>query len=218
MCKFGLVFGSLSVGLSPGIASLALQTQVLFTILFSALIFKTKITPKQILGTLTSLTGMGIIAFQEHGGGNILGFAFILCAAVVWAFSNILYRKAKDVDAFALTIWMGIFPPLPFFALSVGVDGWDSVLHTLTHFDTKLTLCLGFIVVCASWIGSTCWAYLFKKYDASVVAPYSLLIPVFGILTSWLFLGESYSPMAMVACAIIFAGLIINQWPIKKNA
>lgn len=215
--KFSFVFGSISLGFSPGIASLTLQTQALFTIILSALIFKTKIQTKQIVGTLVSLSGIAMIAFQQHASGSLLGFILILCGAIMWSVSNILYRKAKDTDAFALTIWMSLFPPIPFFFGSLGFEGWDIMKDVITHLNVKMFWCLAFIVVFSTWIGGTCWAYLFKKYDASVVAPYSLLIPVFGIMTSWMFLGEKYTVVTIIACLIIFSGLVINQWPARKS-
>ncbi|NBT85821.1 MAG: hypothetical protein EBT45_04915 [Alphaproteobacteria bacterium] len=45
------------------------------------------------------------------------------------------------------------------------------------------------------------------------MAPYSLLIPVFAIVSSWLCLGESMSLLAIFASVLIFLGLVINQWP-----
>lgn len=218
IAKFSFVFGSIAVGLSPGIGSLTLQTQALFTIILSAIIFKTKIQTKQIVGMVVALGGIAMIGLQQQATGNLLGFVLILCGAVMWSISNILYSKAKHADAFALTVWMSLFPPIPYFIGSLGFEGWEIIKDVLTNFSMKMFWCLTFMIGFSTLLAGTCWAYLFKKYDASVVAPYSLLIPVFGILTSWIFLGEKYTMMTVMACLVIFTGLVINQWPARKVA
>ena len=213
---FSFVHGSIAVGLSPGIASLSLQTQAIFTMVLSAIIFRSKISGRQITGIGIAFLGILVIGLEQHGSESFLGFIFILCGAFMWAISNILLRSAKHANAFALTIWMGIIPPLPMLGAGVYMDSYDSIVEVIQSLSYKSYLALAYAVIVASWIGTTCWNYLFKKYDASVVAPYSLLTPIFGITCSWLLLGERYSLTTMLACFVVLVGLAINQLPGKK--
>ncbi len=210
--KFSFVFWSLNFGFSPGLASLLLQTQVLFTLILSKVFFKSQISQKQVIGMIVAFLGIGVVAQETNSNTNIPGFICIMMAAALWASANMLFRRAKNVDALSLVIWMGLIPPLPLLGLSFAIEGYDAIKDSLTHMTYNGFLSLAFIVIAATWIGTTLWAYLFKIYDASVVAPYALLIPVFGISFSWLVFDETYSLVTMLGCLLILGGLLINQW------
>ncbi len=217
VCKFSFVFLSLYFEFSPGLASLVLQTQVLFTIILSKIFFKSQVSPRQALGMVIAFMGIGLIAQQTGGQANIIGFACIMIAALFWAFANMFFRKAKNVDAFGLVIWMGLVPPLPLLGLSFIFEGPELIIESLRHISMKGVLSLAFIVVAGTWIGSTLWAYLFKLYDAAIVVPYALLIPVFGMTLSWMVFREAYTLTTFSGCLLVFAGLIINQWHKAKK-
>ena len=65
-------------------------------------------------------------------------------------------------------------------------------------------------------IGSTLWGILLRNYNPSLVAPYSLLIPIFGISFGHVLLGEQFTPVTYAACGLVFFGLIVNQWGMQK--
>jgi O-acetylserine/cysteine efflux transporter len=57
------------------------------------------------------------------------------------------------------------------------------------------------------------WAYLLKLYPASVVAPFSLLVPLFGVASAALVFGEAFGPLRVVGIALILAGLAAVALP-----
>ena len=215
--KMSFIFWSLYLGLSPGIAALTLQTQVLFTIILAKIFFNNRVSLQQAIGVSIAIAGMVMIGVEMQGQASFTGFLCILCAALCWSFTNILYTKAKDVETFPLIIWTGLIPPLPLFGLSLGFEGWDTILYSITHVTWVGLTALTFTVVAATWIGATCWALLFRKYPATMIAPYALLIPVVAIILSMIFLDDVYSNITLTASAIVFLGLIINQWPRKSG-
>lgn len=217
--KMALVFLSIYLGLATGLASLLLQSHVLFTIIFSKIIYKAKISQRQALGMVISFLGMVLIAQELGGSANLGGFVCIIISAVFWAVSNILFQKAGKVDAFPLIIWIGLIPPLPLMGLSLLFDPMpQGYMDILSNVSMKGISGMAFIIIAATWIGTTCWAYLFKKYDASIVAPYALLIPVFGISSSFIVYDEHYTIITLMGCLSVFLGLLINQWPARKKA
>jgi O-acetylserine/cysteine efflux transporter len=48
------------------------------------------------------------------------------------------------------------------------------------------------------------------------VAPFALLSPATGILSSALILGEVFGPVRYAGMALILAGLAVIVWPIRK--
>lgn len=211
--KFALMFMGIYVGMPAGLASLVLQSQVFFTIGLSMLFLGSRITFFQVLGMVLAFCGIGTIAWQMHAQSSIIGFLFILSAAFFWGVSNILYRKAGNVDMFSLTVWTSLIPPLPMLGCSLFFEGTDAVGAVCTQITWVGIASLVFAACISTWIGTTLWGTLLKNYDASIVAPFSLLVPVFGLSSTWLFLGEEFSLITFGACSLVFIGLIINQCP-----
>ncbi|MBX3456912.1 MAG: EamA family transporter [Candidatus Paracaedibacteraceae bacterium] len=213
--KFTLMFMGIHYGMSAGLASLVLQSQAFFTLLFSFLIFKSKIKPNQLIGMTIAAVGMILIAVDTQDQSSTLGFILILSAAVAWGIANILYRMVGDVDMFAMTAWSSVIPPIPMFLVSVYSEGWDVVIASIQTMTTIGWLCLAYTACVSSWVGATLWAVLIKSYPPHKVAPFSLLVPVFGITFASLILGEQFTQMNMIASAMIFVGLIVNQWRVQ---
>jgi O-acetylserine/cysteine efflux transporter len=44
------------------------------------------------------------------------------------------------------------------------------------------------------------------------VAPFGLLVPIFGVFSGWLFMGEAFGPQRLLGAAFVFAGLIVINW------
>jgi O-acetylserine/cysteine efflux transporter len=64
-----------------------------------------------------------------------------------------------------------------------------------------------YLALVSTLLGFGIWGFLLRTYSASVVAPFSLLVPIFGMSTSALFLGESFGPLRLLGAALVVAGL-----------
>lgn len=188
---------------------------VLFTVVLSTLLLKTDLNFNQILGMLISFGGIFIIGTDIQENATFIGFIMIVTAAFSWAVSNILFKKTGPVDMFALVVWTSLIPPIPLFILSYIFEGPTVILSSLQNISWIGCLCILFITGVATLVGSTLWGKLLQSYDASIVAPFSLLIPIFGISSSWLVLGEQLTSTTAVASIVVLIGLVINQWQPK---
>lgn len=217
IAKFALMFLGIYLGVSAGIASLLLQTQAFFTIIFSILIFKSRITFQQILGMVIAFSGIFLIGVESHGTASLAGFFLLIISAFFWAISNIITKQAGTIDMFPLVIWTSLIPPLPMLGLSFTFEGTDVLAQTWAHLTWGGIISALYTAWVATWLGATLWSKLLSWYSPAVVAPYSLLIPVFAIVFCWIFLGESMSLLAIFASSLILLGLLINQWPRAAN-
>lgn len=215
--KFSLTTLGMNAGMSPGLTSLVLQTQVFFTLALSFIFFQKNIRKRQILGMFIAFSGIVLIGISNGGTTSIMGFVMIVGAAFAWASSNILFQKAGSVDMFPLVVWTCLIPPVPLFILSYFFEGPTVIVESISSISFNTILCLIFSAWGSTWIGSTLWATLLRRYNAARVAPYSLLIPVFGLTSSWALVGETFSGTTIIATALIFLGLIINQWKIIRR-
>lgn len=217
VAKFGFMFLGIHVGMSAGLASLVLQSQAFFTIILSVVLLKDQIHTNQILGMLIAFIGITLIGVNLHEGSTLLGFLLIIAAAISWAFCNILFKLAGNVNMFSLVIWTSLIPPLPMYLLSLTFEGTHALPDTLSQMTSLGWACLIFTACGSTWIGSTLWGVLLRTYDASLVAPYSLLIPMFGISFGHFLLGEQFTFSIYASCGLVFFGLLVNQWGARKT-
>lgn len=217
VAKFGFMFLGLHMGMSAGLASLVLQSQAIFTTALSVLLLSDKIKPNQIIGMLVAFSGIASIGINLQEGGTFLGFLLILGAAISWAYCNILFKLAGKVNMFSLVVWTSLIPPIPMYLLSVVFEGPGALPQMLSQMTPMGWACLLFTACGSTWVGSTIWGILLRTYDTSLVAPYSLLIPIFGISFGHILLGEQFTPITYGACGLVFLGLVINQWGIGKT-
>jgi O-acetylserine/cysteine efflux transporter len=75
-----------------------------------------------------------------------------------------------------------------------------------------------YLTVCATIMGYGGWGKLLKTYPASAVAPFSLLIPVFGTICAYLVMGETFGPQRLAGMAFILVGLAVVVMPGSRFA
>jgi O-acetylserine/cysteine efflux transporter len=147
----------------------------------------------------------------------LLPVVLTLCAALGWAFGNVCSRQARAPKPLHLTLWMSIVPPLPMLVLSLLFEGPQRIAGALR---TSLTpealpsvLGLLYIVVIATGLGYGIWNVLLSRHPSSVVAPFSMLVPVVGVLSSWLFFDELPDLVELVAGVAVVGGVLYASRP-----
>lgn len=208
--KFSLLFIGMDVGVSPGLASLLLQSQVFFTVALAAIFYGTRPRPAQIAGILLAFAGMAVIATTVDASFTYLGLGLVLASALAWAFSNMLTRKAGDVDMLALMVWASLIPPIPLAIISLASEGWERDMAALQALSWQGIGAVAYIAYLATIFGFGVWGLMIRKHGLSTVAPFSLLVPVFGMSFSALVLGESFGPMRLAGALLVVCGLILT--------
>ncbi|MEN8236469.1 MAG: EamA family transporter [Pseudomonadota bacterium] len=216
IAHFSLIFIALYLGMPGGLASVVLQSQILFTIVFSCLWLKSRLNLMQFLGVLVALIGMGLIGLQTGISGNLIAFVLLVAAAATISVANVMYKKIGDVNMLSLVVWSSLIPPLPMFALSLYFEGWTQIVHCCQCMSWISAAAIGYTSLVSTLLGLSVWAYLMNRNDPSHVVPFSLMIPVFGLSSTALFLGESLDFITVSACTVVMLGLGINQWPVLK--
>ena len=63
--------------------------------------------------------------------------------------------------------------------------------------------------------GYGAWAWLLARHPAVTIAPIALLVPLFGMAASALWLGEPLPAWKLSAAGLVMAGLAVNLlWPL----
>jgi O-acetylserine/cysteine efflux transporter len=144
---------------------------------------------------------------------TVLGFSLVMAASFFWAIGNIIMRGASKTDMLPLIAWLSIIPPLPLLGMSFVFEGQERIVQAMTHMNWMGVGSVVYLTVFATFIGYGGWGKLLKTYPASMVAPFSLLIPVFGTVSAYLVVGETFGPMRLLGMALILAGLAVIVLP-----
>lgn len=218
--QYALLFPAMAYGMPPGLASIVIQIQAFFTILIAALFLRERPTMRQLLGAGTAGIGLLVIGVNLGVDVTVLGLGLSIASAISWAFGNVLLRRVGQVDMLPLIAWLSLIPPLPLLGISLIMEG-PAALNTAVHSVTWLTggavLYIAFI---STIVGFAIWGHLLKMYPAGTVAPFALLVPIFGAGSSALVLGERFGSIRLIGMALVMAGLavIALPWPLKRPA
>ena len=213
--QFGVLYFAIDGRISPGLASLVIQTQVFFTIGFAMFFAKERLRTYQMLAVLVAMTGLGIIALHTDATTTFLGLALVVFTGFSWGVANTVSRRAGSINMLAYVVWASAFAIPPLFAISFLFEGgWGHMSTSLT--SAPVGAWAG--VLWQSWgntiFGYSAWAWLLSKHPAAVVAPAPLLVPIFGMGAAAYFLGEPLPLWKILAAGLVIVGLIINLfWP-----
>ncbi|CAG4907339.1 EamA family transporter [Paraburkholderia gardini] len=217
--QFAFLFTAMYVGMPAGLASLVLQAQAFFTLLFAVMFLNERLRVQNLAGLLIAAVGLAVIGMQGGHSMTLAGFVLTLCAAVSWALGNIVTKKAGKVDLVGLVVWASLIPPVPFFVLSYCLEGPQRIGAALTGIGAQSIFAIVYLAFIATLLGYGLWSRLLSRYPASQVAPFSLLVPIVGLASASLFLDEHLSQAQIVGAALVMAGLAVNVfggWVVQR--
>ncbi|WP_210496192.1 EamA family transporter [Microvirga antarctica] len=215
VAQFGLLFAAISLGMPASLASLVMQAQVFFTILFAALLMGERPGPHQIVGGIVACLGLILIAWPRLTGSGAVPFAMTVVAAACWGVANIISKRAGRIDMLGFVVWSSLIAPIPLMGLSLLLDGPDRVVASLLDLNVGTLAAVAYLAYPTTVFAFAIWAYLLSRHPAATVTPFALLVPVAGILGSALILGEVMRPLEAVGGAIIVLGLAINVFGLR---
>lgn len=207
--QFAFLFSAIRVGMSPGLASLVMQCQVFFTLGLASYIFKDKVSLIKILGALISFSGLGLVAFHTEGDITLFGLLLTLMASFSWATGNILSKKVGSVPAFSLVVW-GSLAAIPFLLLmSILFEGPSLISASLQHLSWVSIVSVSYIAYVSTHLAYSLWSYFLKIYPITQIAPFTLLVPIFGFFGAVVVLHEPFPTWKIGASILLIFGLCI---------
>ena len=216
--QFAFLFTAMKVGMPAGIASLVLQSQVLFTLLFAAVLLREHWLAHQPFTLGVSALGLILLATQQgQSGMTLAGFLLTICAAACWGLGNIINRHIShqaSLNLLSLVVWSALIPPLPFFIASYWLEGPTVMVNSLLHLQWHSILAVVYLALIATLYGYVAWGRLLRTYPVAQVAPLTLLVPLVGLLCARLFLNEQLTHWQWIGILLVLSGLLLNIfWP-----
>src|SRR5690606_24240880 len=163
------LFLAMKNDITPGLASLVVQSQIFFTIGLSMRTSGERVRAYQWAALALATSGIALIFVNTEGGTTPLGLGLVLGAALCWALGNITARKAGGAPMLRYLGWSGIFavPPLVLFAAVF--EGWPAIEAGLRSADAASWAAVLWQSVGNTMFGYTAWQWLLTKHPAAVV-------------------------------------------------
>jgi O-acetylserine/cysteine efflux transporter len=196
-----LIFVGLK-GLPATTANLVLQIQVPMAVILGWLVGGEILGLRKSIGTLIALAGVAMVIGLPEETPPLLPVALIIAGAFAWALGQVLAR------AWATTACAFSAPSVQHFQLLLATimfeDGQLAALQTASPAQWAALLFVGVIGFYAAYAA---WYSLLRQCRMDEVAPFVLLMPVFGIVSAFLVLGEFIAPAQIAGGLVILAGL-----------
>lgn len=210
--QFTLLFSGMKLGFPPGLASLVIQLQAFFTIGLAVLVLGERPQVTQLVGALIAFSGMGLVASQLEAKATIIGFIMVVAGGFCWAVANIFTKKIGKTNPLALVVWGSLLAAPPLVLASLLVEGTTAWTEAAAHLNWISVGAVLFQSYPNTLIGFGIWSMLMRKYPTATIAPYTLLVPVTGMLSAALVLGEPLQWWKIAAGLLVLGGLALNQF------
>jgi O-acetylserine/cysteine efflux transporter len=208
--QFGALFVAMKADITPGLASLIVQSQVFFTIALSMRLTGEKVKPLQWVALGLASAGIFVILDHAEGSATPLGIGLVLFAALSWASGNMVSRRAGQVDMLAYVVWASLFAILPLIIFALIFDGWPAISAGVSSAGPGTWAAVAWQAVGNTMFGYGVWGWLLARHPAASITPMALLTPIFGIGSSVIILGEPLQDWKLIAAGLVISGLIIG--------
>ncbi len=216
--QFLLQFFAIANGLPPGLASVLVQTQALFTIVFAAMALGEQPTARQVSGVMAAFAGLVLILLTVGQNLTIVGFGLAMGSAISWGIGNVLLKRIRDVEMLSLIVWLSLVPPLPALALSLMLDGPAGFVRAVSSASGLAVAAALYLGVVATILAYAIWGRLLRRYPAATVTPFALLVPFVGGYSSALVFGERFGPLRLAGMALVLLGIAVIVLPWSRLA
>ena len=221
---WGMMVWSISLGVSAGMAGLLMDMSIVSSMALGYWIFREEITRNKKLGAVMAVLGLIVCLMLEDGSVPLNGLPLTLIAAVSWSLMGVIVKKSGTTQVFAFSVWGMLFAPVPLVLLALAFHGTQPFLDLPSQLNGEVWFSILFQAYPTTLLGYWIWNRLTLKYPLSTMAPFTLLTPIFGLIGSMIFYGESVSTLKVLAYILVLGGLAVSQWqprllsePVKQH-
>ena len=210
---FSLMFTGMR-GLDVATASIAIQLQVPFAAILAAIFFKETLHWRRITGMAIAFAGVVLIAGEPRLAGNLLPLFLVIAAACTWASANIqIKRIGDDIDVLALNGWVALLAAPQLALLSWTTE--TGQLAAIAAADWRLWASVAFQALLVTIFGYSVWYRLMRRFSVNQVMPFTLLGPLFGVLSGVIFFRDRLTLLMLIGglCTIVGVAIITIRRP-----
>jgi O-acetylserine/cysteine efflux transporter len=201
-----LIFYGLT-GLPASTAVLVMQSQVPFAVIGAWIIGKERLNAARLAGIALAIGGVMVVAGTPEATHNYASLALVIGGSLIWSATQALIRAVGRDDGVTTMGLIGLVSaPLALGGSLLFESGQRESMQTATAEDW-LALALLFLLGYA--LAYSAWYYLLARHRVDQVTPFILFMPVAGVITGAILLGETLTARVLIGGAIIVLGLWI---------
>ena len=202
--------------LSGGQASIIAYTMPLWAVTLSIFFIGEKPTASRISGLVIGMGGLAVLLSGELGiiKSAPLGAVFMLIAAISWGAGTVVQKKVKwQISALSLVVWQLIIGGLPITLIAIILEtpNWQS----FSWQAIGSTIFILFVPIILSWFA---WFKVITMVPVSISAVSTLLVPILGVISSNLVLGEVIGWREIVSLLLICSALTLVLIPSSTSS
>jgi O-acetylserine/cysteine efflux transporter len=216
--QFGFLYVAMAAGMTPGLAALVLQAQVIFTVVIAAGVLRERPSRAQVSGVALGSFGLLVVAVGRGGHVTVAALALCLLGALSWGIGNVVSRASGVAGGLSLTVWSAVVVPVPLLALSLLVDGPGTVAAALAGFSWQAVASTVYTAGLASLLGYGIFNTLLGRNPSSAVVPWVLLAPVVAMASAWALLGQQPTTPELAGGAVLIVGVLVSMRPPRRPA
>lgn len=205
--SFALIYIGINVAGNLSSVVLAAQLGVPFTTIFAIVFLGEVVRWRRWLGMGFAFLGVMIISFDPKALSYVTGMLFGIAGAIVGASSAVLMRRFRSFQVFELQAWIAMFSWPVLLVMSIFIDG--NPIELTVNADWRVWPVLAFTVLGSNLIAHAGNYYLLQRYEASLLAPFGLLTPVFAVIMGVLWLGDILTLRMTIGGFVTLIGVLI---------
>lgn len=202
-------FALLFVGLqdaTPSSSAIVQLSGAPMTVLLAIAILKERVRWRRGIGIAMAFGGVLVAVASPTGWESSSGLLFVFAGAFVGALGSV-YLKTIDLSALRLMAWAGFFSTLLLFPLSLALESGQITSSLAVSWQLAGALLFSGIVV--SVFAHTVYFHILQRNEAGIVAPITLLTPIFTIMMGAGITGDEVGPLMLAGAALAVGGVLV---------
>ena len=195
--------------LPAGRSAILAYTMPIWATMIAALVLHEPLSRRKLLGLALGIAGMAVLIGEQITAVRAAPFGalMILAAAIAWAMGTVLLRKWQlPVPQNTLSGWMMLLGWTPLALLAPLFDP-QPLSSELAGLSSRGWFAIGYNVLLAGTLAHWAWFTLARTLPVAVSSLSSLPVPVVGVFSGIVLLGERPGPQEWIALALVVAAL-----------
>jgi drug/metabolite transporter (DMT)-like permease len=201
----GLTMWALESG-SAGRTSVLVYTMPFWVLLMAWPILSEKVRGAQWLAVTLALIGLVCILRPWHLAGTLSSSVLAVAAGFAWGLSAVmvkLMQRHHKVDLLSFTAWQMLIGAIPLIIIAL------LTFESAPDWTGSFIAALAFNVLPANALAWILWLYALRTLPAGTAGVGSLAIPVVGVLSAWIQLGERPNSLEALGMLLIICALAV---------
>ena len=204
--NFALLFVGLQTA-TPSAAAVVIQIGVPFTTLLSVLVLGERIHWRRGVGIALTLAGVLLVVWNPDGIALSTGLWFVIGAAFTGSLGAVLMKQVEDVAPLRFQAWVGLVSFLPLAIASAAFEQGQWASATAVGWPFVGAVLFAALVV--SVLGHTSYYGLIRRYEANLLAPLTLMTPIFTIAFGVALTGDQLDMRMIAGAMLALAGVLV---------